>query len=59
MPNGRVLTSEEFLGQIKEKEERIQKETQEKEDRKRKKEEALELKKSCGRIKNPKVNYLP
>ena len=54
MPNGRVLTSEEFLEQIKEKEDRIQKETQEKEDRKRKKEEALELKKTCGRIKKPR-----
>ena len=56
MPNGRVLTSEEFVEQVKEKEDRIQREAHKKEERKRKKEEAaVEGKKSCGKIRKGKV----
>ena len=55
VPQARVLTSEDFIQQIKVKEEKIVKELQAKEDRKRKKEEVEALKKSGGTLKKAKV----
>ena len=54
VPSGRVLPSEDFMSQIKVKEEKVAKEMREKEDRKRKKEQVS--KKSDRNVKKAKVN---
>ena len=55
MPSGRVLTSEDFINQIKVKEEKIEKEMRQKEERKRKKDQQVSQKNDRN-IKKAKVN---
>ena len=55
VPNGHVLTSEEFMEQIKIKEEKAETVIKQREERKRKKDEEVLLKTSGKKTKKPKV----